>query len=219
MIQEKYQILKKLTMLEEGADRTALIEALLADEPEAEIKAGTNILFPDKGNKIVGTVRDINILSVIREFLTTTPIALLSELRRKGDFSAHMYGLLDSGYMGEPIPDNYPARTIITFNDPFPDIIVWEKKVSEIPEEEKKPTTIEKGDIVVATSGSYSDYSILGTFRARKALDVEKARMDWVTLHPEQIRHSFDEDAFLAYLFENYLEDVDWREMYVGEYD
>jgi hypothetical protein len=72
-------------------------------------------------------------------------------------------------------------------------------------------TPIPAGAIFTVTSGEYSDYYIVGVFRALREIEPNILLKQWLTNHPEQQEdYNFEEKEFLAWITQNgYLEVVD----------
>lgn len=60
---------------------------------------------------------------------------------------------------------------------------------------------IPKGSLFYVSTGQYSDFHIIGVFRALADIDVDSLQEDWLEKHPEQReRYSFEEKDFFASL-------------------
>lgn len=77
-----------------------------------------------------------------------------------------------------------------------------------------------KDEIILISSGEYSDYSISGLLRALKAINTSEVRNDYINLHPEQtVGYSFNEEMFIEYLKElGLVEVIPFKEWYLSSY-
>jgi hypothetical protein len=79
---------------------------------------------------------------------------------------------------------------------------------------------IAKDEIILISSGEYSDYSIYGLLVALKDINTSEVRNDYINLHPEQTEgYSFKEDMFMEYLKElDLIKVIPFKEWYLSSY-
>lgn len=79
---------------------------------------------------------------------------------------------------------------------------------------------IKQGEIVILSSGCYSDYSIYGLFVAKNDIDTGELRNTWINLHPEQTdKYSFEESQFIDWIKElDLLEPISSKEWFMSAY-
>ena len=78
-------------------------------------------------------------------------------------------------------------------------------------------TSVKAGDIVLVTSGEYSDFGIIALCRAAVGFDAKELVS---TFRAEKGDLCFDNDAFGDWLIKTgRLEKVSFRELYVGAYN
>lgn len=64
---------------------------------------------------------------------------------------------------------------------------------------EKRPTVIPKGMIFTCSTGVYSDYRVMGVFRAAADIDTEAVKAEWLKNNPDQAQpYHFDCAKMLA---------------------
>lgn len=85
-------------------------------------------------------------------------------------------------------------------------------------ESEVRP--IPKGMLFTVTAGVYSDYGVMGVFRAVADIDVAALVNEYLSEMPRQRkRHQFNEREFLAWLYRRgVLEAVQCMELHLGDY-
>lgn len=86
-----------------------------------------------------------------------------------------------------------------------------------------KPLPIPAGSVFTITKGVYSDYGVLGVFRARVEIDTDVQLKGFLLKHPEaRIDGDWDWDAqekFVAWLTKaELIEPVPSFEMHLGDY-
>lgn len=79
---------------------------------------------------------------------------------------------------------------------------------------------IKKDELILFSSGEYSDYGLSGMCLALKDIDVSSLRDKYIELHPEQMaKYSLKEDQFLDFLKQGeYIKPVAFKEWYMGSY-
>ena len=79
---------------------------------------------------------------------------------------------------------------------------------------------LEKDEIVLISSGAYSAYSILDTFRTAKSFDTIKVLQHYLHLHPERAEeYEFEDSDFIAYLRRyGYVTELKTKEWYISSY-
>lgn len=85
----------------------------------------------------------------------------------------------------------------------------------------KEMRNIKKDEIIILSSGEYSDYNISYLCKALEDINTEELRNEWINLHPEQtIQYSFKPYEFIDFLKEKKLvEVIPCVEWYMGSYD
>lgn len=62
-----------------------------------------------------------------------------------------------------------------------------------------RAVTIPAGALFTVSTGAYSDYIVLGVFRAVVAIDTASELAEWLKTHPDQREdYHFDDGAFFA---------------------
>ena len=84
-------------------------------------------------------------------------------------------------------------------------------------------TKIKKDELVLFSTGKYSDYNVRGLAKALQDIDPEQVRNDYINIHPEQTAdYSFDDVMFIDYLKElkliEFIEAPKWKEWYLEAY-
>jgi hypothetical protein len=72
----------------------------------------------------------------------------------------------------------------------------------------------------IATTGEYSDYYIVGSFKALEDFDLSEINKKYLTENPDQKgRYNFNDDKFIAFLIKNkYIEETKMIELHLGDY-
>jgi len=75
---------------------------------------------------------------------------------------------------------------------------------------------ISKGQLILISTGDYSDYGILDTFRALRDFDTKEVIECYFTKYPLQSeQYEFDDDIFILWLISEQLvvelETVEWK--------
>jgi hypothetical protein len=84
-------------------------------------------------------------------------------------------------------------------------------------DDEKRMEPIREGDVVVCSSGEYSDYFIQGVFRALRAFDPNFALSAYLLEFPDQVRN-FGASGFFAWLAkEGDMVEVNFRELWADQ--
>jgi hypothetical protein len=66
----------------------------------------------------------------------------------------------------------------------------------------KKHITITAGSTFTVSTGEYSDYIVVGVFRALKDIEPDKLVAEWLEKHPDEAKDfRFNEQRFLAEAF------------------
>lgn len=87
-------------------------------------------------------------------------------------------------------------------------------------EHNKIAVTIPKGALLTISTGEYSDYVVLGVFRAKAPLDVSALRQEYLALRPVEAKeYHFHEHAFLGWVVrKGLLDHEECFEWYLGAY-
>lgn len=85
---------------------------------------------------------------------------------------------------------------------------------------EKEMVTIPAGSLLTVSSGTYSDYSITGVFRAKADIDAAALLDEWLRLHPEQAKeYRFREHEFMGWVArKDLLEAIPCFEWHITDY-
>ena len=85
---------------------------------------------------------------------------------------------------------------------------------------------IKKGELLIISSGEYSDYRMVALCRASQDIDIEALREEYLTLHPEQRqRYRFREYQFVKWCLVDRTVATEelyrewWIDSYSGECD
>ncbi len=82
----------------------------------------------------------------------------------------------------------------------------------------KELRDIPAGEMIAITEGVYSNYSVVGFFRATKVIPVKALIQRWMVEHPDP-RGAFDHGGFLAWVnSQGYLEQVNHWEWHLEDY-
>lgn len=83
----------------------------------------------------------------------------------------------------------------------------------------KKMMPIEEGQLVLVSSGAYSDYMIHGVYRTTRQIDVEEELSEFLKENPEaRADFAFDKDAFFQYIGGALERVTGYRELHLGDY-
>ena len=79
---------------------------------------------------------------------------------------------------------------------------------------------IKHGQILIVSSGAYSDYGVHGVYRALTTFDEKEVLNDYLETWPEQAEdYGFDASLYLTWLCDmRLLEQREVTEYYLGEY-
>ena len=80
---------------------------------------------------------------------------------------------------------------------------------------------MKKGELLLLTSGEYSDYSAHALGRVLEDFDPEALQAEWLRLHPDQATdYRANLGAFIAWIINDkaLVEELNYREMNVGSY-
>lgn len=79
---------------------------------------------------------------------------------------------------------------------------------------------ISKGEIILITSGEYSDYNVYGLLIALEDINTEELRNAYINKFPEQTdKYGFKEEIFLQYLKHlNLVKEIHFKEWYLASY-
>lgn len=79
---------------------------------------------------------------------------------------------------------------------------------------------IKKDELILFSSGQYSDYTVSGMCLALRDIDVSSVRDKYIELYPGQMaKYAFKDHMFLDYLkSEGYIKLIPFKELYMGGY-
>jgi len=79
---------------------------------------------------------------------------------------------------------------------------------------------VKEGELMIVTSGAYSDYSLISVCRALQAFDLRAALLDYLGEHPEIVEeYRWSDDRFMAYLImRGLVADEPYISLFLGEY-
>ena len=87
--------------------------------------------------------------------------------------------------------------------------------------EQKVTTAIKAGELLTIESGEYSDYGVLGIFRAKVDFVPDEVMNEYLDAHPdERASYSGTESKFIAWLenTKGLIEPVEYRGWHIGSY-
>jgi predicted ATP-binding protein involved in virulence len=80
---------------------------------------------------------------------------------------------------------------------------------------------VKKGDIVLCSSGEYSDYSIMSVGRANKDFNTDELKAEYLSINPEEKKdYSFVDSKFIKWLVvdKELLEEITYTEWHISDY-
>lgn len=86
----------------------------------------------------------------------------------------------------------------------------------------KRMRTLKAGEVVVVSSGAYSDYGIHGIYRLTQDIDPDGLCEQWLEIHPDlRKEYEFDEYDFIAWVLKEHgeaFEQIEAVEWHLGDY-
>lgn len=81
-----------------------------------------------------------------------------------------------------------------------------------------KPRIIPKGELTLFTHGEYSDFGVLGLFKASENIDVSLLRKEFERDNPKREAYGEEHDFTIWIIKKGYFEEVTYSTLYTGSY-